>query len=155
MCCLPNEHLQLWKRHMDIFELNCNYFENIIFLNISTTLNMAMQIVMAANQIGNIPELFIIELQGDLELSNSKSLSGTLISAFSCNRQGNAFMIIGRHILRGKVEQLQRPVALVKRCSDDVCTSSQQDVNFEISGIIYKKIRFNLRPKSIIFSHLK
>ncbi|KRY90715.1 Alpha-N-acetylglucosaminidase [Trichinella pseudospiralis] len=89
----------------------------------------------SARKIGNIPELFIIELQGDLELSNSKSLSGTLISAFSCNRQGNAFMIIGRHILRGKVEQLQRPVALVKRCSDDVCTSSQQDVNFEISGI--------------------
>ncbi|KRZ50491.1 Alpha-N-acetylglucosaminidase, partial [Trichinella nativa] len=78
-------------------------------------------------------ELFIIELQGDLELSNSKSLSGTLISAFSCNKQGNAFMIVGRHILRGKVEQLQRPIALVKRCSGDVSTSTHQDVNFEIS----------------------
>ncbi|KRZ11633.1 Alpha-N-acetylglucosaminidase [Trichinella zimbabwensis] len=89
----------------------------------------------SARKIGDIPELFIIELQGDLELSNSKSLSGTLISAFSCNKQGNAFMIIGRHILRGKVEQLQRPVALVKQSSGDVCTSTQQDVNFEISGI--------------------
>ncbi|KAL1230632.1 Chromosome transmission fidelity protein [Trichinella spiralis] len=116
---------------------------------------MAMQIVISANQIGDIPELFIIELQGDLELSNSKSLSGTLISAFSCNKQGDAFMIVGRHILRGKVEQLQRPIALVKQCSGDVSTSTHQDVNFEISGIIYKKIRFNLRPKSIIFSHLK
>ncbi|KRX71467.1 Alpha-N-acetylglucosaminidase [Trichinella sp. T6] len=89
----------------------------------------------SARKIGDIPELFIIELQGDLELSNSKSLSGTLISAFSCNKQGNAFMIVGRHILRGKVEQLQRPIALVKRCSGDVSTSTHQDVNFEISGI--------------------
>ncbi|KRY20661.1 Alpha-N-acetylglucosaminidase [Trichinella patagoniensis] len=80
-----------------------------------------------STEIGDIPELFIIELQGDLELSNSKSLSGTLISAFSCNKQGNAFMIIGRHILRGKVEQLQRPIALVKQCSADVSTSTHQD----------------------------
>ncbi|KRY47082.1 Alpha-N-acetylglucosaminidase [Trichinella britovi] len=40
---------------------------------------------------------------------------------------GNAFMIVGRHILRGKVEQLQRPIALVKQCSADVSTSTHQD----------------------------
>ncbi|KRY27489.1 GDP-L-fucose synthase [Trichinella spiralis] len=40
---------------------------------------------------------------------------------------GDAFMIVGRHILRGKVEQLQRPIALVKQCSGDVSTSTHQD----------------------------
>ncbi|KRZ96154.1 Alpha-N-acetylglucosaminidase [Trichinella sp. T8] len=98
------------------------WFGNVTFGRIDFfELNVLLSII------GDIPELFIIELQGDLELSNSKSLSGTLISAFSCNKQGNAFMIVGRHILRGKVEQLQRPIALVKQCSADVSTSTHQD----------------------------
>ena len=61
-----------------------------------------MQILMRKGE-GETPEWFVIEMQGDLESRNKEHLEGKFIGDLHYNKEGVPIMIIGHHILYGKV----------------------------------------------------
>ncbi|KAH8921637.1 hypothetical protein BT69DRAFT_1201374, partial [Atractiella rhizophila] len=85
--------------------------------------------------------IFIIELQGKLEFSSSSS---TQIGKLDFSNEAAPTLTIGSHLLRGKVVNLQKPFALLKKqkIEDDKPA-------LEVVCLIEKKILFSRRPEPI------
>ena len=118
----------------------------------------------------------MIELQGELESRNMGSLAGKLVGdlhytkdvsirtvllfivttfvfeKLKCSSdlfsfQNIPLLIIGHHILHGKVQKLEKPFAVI----DKVASSSEGSVSeYQVQAIIKKKISFTERPKPIV-----
>ena len=63
-----------------------------------------MQLLMRKGE-GEVPEWFVIEMQGDLESRNKEHLEGKFIGDLHYTKEGVPIMIIGHHILYGKVSR--------------------------------------------------
>jgi len=104
-----------------------------------------------------LPELSIIELQGDIGSkvqgsvaepnANNKTilLSNQFVgNLFYTAKSQDPILIIGHHILVGKIEKLEKPFALLeKKVLND-------KTEYLVRGIISKKLVFSDRPKPII-----
>ncbi|XP_038662085.1 chromosome transmission fidelity protein 8 homolog [Scyliorhinus canicula] len=105
----------------------------------------------------------MLELQGEIEARGHSGLPGNLMGDLHFSTEGIPILIIGHHILYGKISQLERPfVVLVKK----TCTRAESEMETErveqgvgeesasccyvASAIIKKKIIFKTRPKPII-----
>ena len=112
-----------------------------------------------------VPEWFIVEMQGDLESRNKANLEGKFIGDLHYTKEGAPIMIIGHHILYGKVVTMERPmVALdktevagetVRKTDDneelmDLDEALKTSVEYRVKCIVKKKIVFKTRPKPII-----
>ena len=124
-----------------------------------------MQIYVKSSE-GSAPgETFMIEMQGDLESRNKEQLEGKFIGDLHYTKDGTPVMIIGHHILYGKVVELEKPLVTLEksqvtkdlRISED--SEEMMDVDshleepkteYRVKSIIYKKIIFKTRPKPII-----
>ncbi|XP_070574800.1 chromosome transmission fidelity protein 8 homolog [Ptychodera flava] len=104
-------------------------------------------------------EWTIVELQGELVSRYETDLSGNFIGDLHFNKKGVPILIIGHHILYGKVTDLDKPfVVLVKEESqalpgDDVAMEidhSKRDRHYTVTAVIKRKIQFRTRPKPII-----
>ena len=56
-----------------------------------------------------------MELQGDLESRSAASLAGQLIGDLHFTRQGAPVLIVGHHILWGKVAALEKPLLVMRK----------------------------------------
>jgi len=58
-------------------------------------------------------------------------------------------MIVGTHEIKGKVEELKKQFVVLQKnyCSAD---ENDSEVQYEISGVVKKKILFNQYPKTIM-----
>ncbi|XP_033739599.1 chromosome transmission fidelity protein 8 homolog [Pecten maximus] len=108
--------------------------------------------------IGECPEWAIIDLQGGLETRNNVSLQGRFIGDLHFTHKNIPVLVIGHHILYGKLCDLEKPLALMTKKHSDSDTISDQDstmdqhrdVHYLVKAIIRKRLLFKTRPKPII-----
>ena len=119
----------------------------------------------------------IVELQGQLETRDEVSFDNMHIGNLHFDSRGTPNLIVGHHLLTGKVVELDKPFAVLKKTvvgwqsssipvsnvelESDTATSSMEyelegadtgngTSNYEIIALITKKIIFKNRPKPII-----
>jgi len=127
-----------------------------------------VQIVITLPGEGCCKEWAIIEFQGDLETRHPVPLSGKFIGDLHFTDKDAPVLIIGHHILHGKVIVLEKPLAVIAKLSDK---TENTDVNhldmdtaevsplpaaptretcYHIKAVIRRKLLFKARPKPII-----
>ena len=123
-----------------------------------------MQIYVKSGEGAGPDETFMIEMQGDLESRNKEHLEGKFIGDLHYTKDGTPIMIIGHHILYGKVIELEKPLVTLEKVhlneaigkpSDDdelmdVDDHLEPKTEYRVKSIIYKKLMFKTRPKPII-----
>lgn len=94
-------------------------------------------------------EMALIELQGELEGRTEANLQSQFIGDLYFKTQFDGtilpVLIIGHHILNGKIQNLEKPIAVIEREKID-----DNNTEYKIEAIITKKILFKTRPKPII-----
>lgn len=106
----------------------------------------------------SVKEWAIVEIQGDLQSSTGDSVSGKLIGHIFFLSKGRPILIIGYHILLGKIVDANPPLAVLKRSrSPNVFTStspihedSNSSTDYTLLALVRKKITFRTRPKPIV-----
>lgn len=70
--------------------------------------------------------------------------------------QGNPIMIIGHHILHGKIQELDKPLLVItKDTNNDEEGIMDNNVKYGVTAVIKKKLIFKTRPKPIIGEMIK
>ncbi len=119
-------------------------------------------------------EWSIIELQGDLEIESGESLSKKFMGDLHYNSDGTPVLILGHHVLFGKVLSLEKPFLLLKKTRTNVPTKIQIDdddednlkenddppetktlTSYIVKAVIRKKLLFNKRPRPIVYVEAK
>ncbi|XP_076470325.1 chromosome transmission fidelity protein 8 homolog [Babylonia areolata] len=108
---------------------------------------------------GECDEWAMIEMQGELETRHPVPLSGKLIGDLHFTHGDVPILIIGHHILYGKVVPLEKPFAVLVKdtaqghgepMEDDGQSKPRTQTEYHVKAIIRKKLLFKTRPKPII-----
>ncbi|EDO32532.1 predicted protein [Nematostella vectensis] len=96
----------------------------------------------------------IVELQGALETRDEVSLEGKNIGDLHFDSMGVPQLIIGHHLLTGKVVVLDKPYAVMRKVTKgDPMETDQRDTaetKYDVVALVKRKIVFKSRPKPII-----
>ncbi|XP_031565205.1 chromosome transmission fidelity protein 8 homolog [Actinia tenebrosa] len=114
-----------------------------------------VQIVMTMDTA--VQEWIVIELQGALETRDEVSLEGRHIGDLHFDSMGIPQLIIGHHLLTGKIVNLDKPYAVMKRSTsiepmeiEIDAGNSRKQTEYDIVALVKRKIVFKNRPKPII-----
>ncbi|XP_051703210.1 chromosome transmission fidelity protein 8 homolog [Oryctolagus cuniculus] len=112
-----------------------------------------VQIVISSAGAGGLAEWVLMELQGEIEARYSTGLAGNLLGDLHYTTEGIPVLIVGHHILYGKIIHLEKPFAvLVKHTPGEDCDElgSETGTRYLVTALIKNKILFKTRPKPII-----
>ncbi|XP_064641815.1 chromosome transmission fidelity protein 8 homolog [Lineus longissimus] len=105
-------------------------------------------------ELGSSPEWAVVELQGDLETRHGDDLSGKPIGNLHFTHKGIPVLIIGHHILYGKVVKLEKPFAVIEKFDKtnhmDTDADEVNRMSYDVKAFVYRKLFFKTRPKPII-----
>ena len=99
----------------------------------------------------SIQEWGMLELNGELVMpstddENAFGLYDDIeLGSLTFSEDATPVMIVGGHELKGSVVKLQKPFAILKKRAQD-----QGLTDYEVVGVITKKLLFNQYPKSIM-----
>ncbi|KAH0833007.1 chromosome transmission fidelity protein 8 [Lanmaoa asiatica] len=113
-------------------------------------------------------EVFLIELQGTLDVQGSESTAkdGQLIGTLNTADMNKLTLVIGHHLLEGKVVSLPKPLGVLHkhvRKLDPACVHApgegegegekvnkgNEQVRWDVTAVVKKKIVFSKRPMPI------
>lgn len=119
---------------------------------------------------GGVAEWGLVELQGQLETREQVPLDGMHIGDLHFNSKGTPSFILGHHLLTGKVVDLEKPYAILKKSTKSDLSADGMELDsdigqelvgggacteYEVVALISKKIIFKNRPKPIVKSAQK
>ncbi|XP_055532917.1 chromosome transmission fidelity protein 8 homolog isoform X2 [Wyeomyia smithii] len=67
------------------------------------------------NSDGPLEEWCIVELQGDLEVRGDLTMAGQFIGDLLYNKYGQPILIIGHHILHGRLQKIDKPLLVMEK----------------------------------------
>ncbi|XP_069822193.1 chromosome transmission fidelity protein 8 homolog isoform X1 [Dendropsophus ebraccatus] len=114
-----------------------------------------VQVVVSRDTQGQPAEWLLMELQGEIVARKEDGLAGKVMGDLHYTKEGVPLLIIGHHILYGKVARLEKPFAvLVKSNSSStegaMDTGDMTETQYNVTALIKRKIIFKTRPKPII-----
>ncbi|KAL5504223.1 hypothetical protein ACEPAH_8297 [Sanghuangporus vaninii] len=101
-------------------------------------------------------ELILIELQGSFHVEGDAS--GQLAAQLSLDNETKPTMLIGHNLLEGKIVNLAKPLAVLRKKDDDLMQvdgeSSQEDTGraceYDMVAIVKRKVLFSKRPMPVV-----
>ncbi|KAH7884472.1 Ctf8-domain-containing protein [Phlebopus sp. FC_14] len=102
-------------------------------------------------------ELFLIELQGTLDVEGGEGMSrdGQLIGKLNTADMNKPTLLIGHHLLEGAVVNLPQPLGVLQKDvhkqgeSSDAEPGENEQRAWKITAVVKKKIVFSKRPMPI------
>ena len=104
-------------------------------------------------------EWIIFELQGTIGTHGNIPLKDVAFGDLHFNTQGEPMLVLGHHLLKGRVVNLSNPIAVFeKQTKAHNSTLSESDMcektfDFEVIALVKKKIVFASRPKPILVKY--
>ncbi|KAM9301562.1 chromosome transmission fidelity protein 8 homolog [Gastrophryne carolinensis] len=114
-----------------------------------------VQIVVCRDGQEQPAEWMLMELQGEIEARKQDGLAGKLMGDLHYTKEGVPLLIIGHHILYGKISRLEKPLAVLVKSSSTSMEEAKRiteemETKYSVTALIKKKIIFKTRPKPII-----
>lgn len=87
-------------------------------------------------------EVVILEFQGDFEHSDMGQFDSLTLGQLKETSKGNYDLVIGNHLLRGKMSDLPKPIIMTEKLVDKESGSFFHQVR----AVIKRKVTFSGRP---------